>query len=328
MKVSTFRKGGRVNMAPVAQNRSSHQSGKNTMRFRECERIATIPGAVSFTVVDTIQCNPGLSTSFPWLSGHAALFENYRVHKLVYRYKNLKGTSSAGNVIMSFDYDTLDSAPTNAIAATQSTHYVDGAPWRIFQLNVPTDKRNLFTRSNTPAGADLKTYDMGALHISCEGCADTSDHGYLEVEYDIEFFNKQSSSSTSPPSTGSSAAFYLSAPQSLNSNQIVAYDTEITNSLGIVNTAGSFSIPAGTYRYDVVFYHTGGTVNGVRMFVNGVAFAPAQQVVFAGAVTAGTIHQMFGVFTLANTSLVTCDVLWGTVSSAGSDVNKIQFTRI
>lgn len=197
-----------VAMAPVAQNKSSAQTRGNSLRFKECERITTIPGSVAFAVSGSVACNPGLASSFPWLSGHANLFERYRIHRLIYRYKNLKGTASNGNVLMSFDYDTLDNPPASAVEMTQSTVYVDGAPWRIFELEVPSDKRDLFTRSAAVAGADLKTYDMGKLHVAAEGCADTTPHGYLEVEYDVELFMKQSITS------GSSASASLA--QSVN----------------------------------------------------------------------------------------------------------------
>lgn len=188
-----------VAMAPTAQNKSSAQTRGNSLRFKECERITTIPGSVAFAVSGSVACNPGLASSFPWLSGHANLFERYRIHRLIYRYKNLKGTASNGNILMSFDYDTLDNPPASAVEMTQSTVYVDGAPWRIFELEVPSDKRDLFTRSATVAGADLKTYDMGKLHVAAEGCADTTPHGYLEVEYDVELFMKQSITSGSAP---------------------------------------------------------------------------------------------------------------------------------
>lgn len=195
----------RVAMAPVAQNKSAGQTRGGSLRFKECERITTINGSVAFSVTGSIACNPGISSSFPWLSGHANLFERYRIHKLVYRYKNLKGTASNGNILMSFDYDTLDNPPATAVEMTQSTVYVDGAPWRIFELDVPSDKRDLFTRSGAVANSDLKTYDMGKLHVAAEGCADVTPHGYLEVEYDVELFMKQSIT------TGAGAASFASS---------------------------------------------------------------------------------------------------------------------
>jgi hypothetical protein len=203
------------------------------------------------------------------LAGHAQLFEKYKIHKLIYRYKNLKGTSSAGNILMSFDYDSLDIAPTTAIAMTQSTKYVDGAPWRIFELNVPSDNRTLFTRSGSIPGADLKTYDMGVLHVAAEGCADTTDHGYLEVEYDIELLQKQpSTTSTGGGGILSSACYGVNTTTS--STTTVLYDqVQTTDSLGGSMSAGVYTIPiAGTYLINVSL----STTKAIRLYLNGSAF--------------------------------------------------------
>lgn len=257
--------------APVAINRSSHQTGRTTMRYKECERVATVPGSSSFGIVGNLACNPGLPGSFPWLSGHAALYDKYKVHKLVYRYKNLKGTGSDGNILMSFDYDTLDAAPSSAVAMTQSTAWIDGSPWRIFELHVATDGRKLFTRSGAVSSSDLKTYDMGRLFLAAEGCADTSDHGYLEVEYDIELFDKAPLDAGASPSSSAVSQFNLSANEV--SPTYVGYDEEIVNGIGITNTAGVFSdFPDGLYivTYDIT---SSGTVT-VDLQVNSLAVTP------------------------------------------------------
>lgn len=296
------------------------------MRFRECERIATIPGSVTFTNAVSIACNPGLANSFPWLSGHAALFENYKVHSITYRYKNLKGTASAGNVIMSFDYDTLDSAPTTAIQATQSTHYADGAPWRIFQLKVPGTGKVLFTRSSVPSGVDLKTYDMGSLHVATEGCADTSDHGYLEVEYDIEFFNKQSSSLTSL-SVGSTSEFYLSADQAVTADTTIAYDATLINDIGVTNTAGSMLLPAGKYLYFLYFVQSGLVFSSASLHQDGSQFTPPEKI--NGYTQLGNHATTGGVIELATETAISVSLDW--VSGSGSllqHANRIIFQRL
>jgi hypothetical protein len=146
--------------------------------------------------VANIAVNPGLAESFPWLSGVAQHYERYRIDSFTVRYKNLKGTDSDGNIIMSFDYDTLDPAPASAVVQTQSTVFIDGAPWRIFEMKVPTDGTKKFIRSTGIAGADLKTYDFGRVFVSAEGCADDSDHGYLEFEYHVSLFEKQTAGAT------------------------------------------------------------------------------------------------------------------------------------
>jgi hypothetical protein len=210
------------------------------MRYKECERVLSVPGSTSFGVVGNVPCNPGLASSFPWLSGHAGLYDKYKVHRLVYRYKNLKGTGSDGNILMSFDYDTLDAAPSTAVQMTQSTAWIDGSPWRIFELHVKPDGRKLFTRAGAVSSSDLKTYDMGRLFIAAEGCADSSDHGYLEVDYDIELYDKAPLDSGVPAAITSLSQFNLSANTG-SAPGVIPFDETIVNGLGLTNTSGVFT---------------------------------------------------------------------------------------
>jgi hypothetical protein len=161
---------------------------------------------------------------------------------------------------MSFDYDTLDAPPATAIAQSQSTVWIDGAPWRIFEMKVPTRRGKLFTRSSVVPGTDLKTYDFGRLHVSAEGCADDSAHGYLEVEYNIELLDKQVGGSTGGMPLGTTAMFVHSSVAGLvDWDDVLVFETEITNPLGIVDlgTAG-FQMPIGRY-------HITWVINGIAM---------------------------------------------------------------
>lgn len=175
------------------RNRSSNVS------YRESERILSVTSTASTayelapSAPDGVPLNPALTTSFPWLSAHAALYERYRVKNIVYRYTPLVGTNTSGQILLSFDYDTLDDGPTSAVNLTQASVYVTGAPWKILELRVPTDGKWLYTRTTEPSAGtsiDLKTYDMGRLWVATEGTADAT-LGYLEVLYDIELKDKQ-----------------------------------------------------------------------------------------------------------------------------------------
>lgn len=281
-KSKQARNGGSAVRAPAAMNRSSRQTGRQVSRYRECERVATIAGATNYAVVSNIACNPGLAGSFPWLSGHANLYERYRVHKLVYRYKNLKGTDSDGNIIMSFDYDTLDGPPVSAIEQCQSTRWIDGAPWRIFELHVPTDSRILFTRAGAVQLADLKTYDIGRLFIAAEGCADTSDHGILEVEYDIELIEKQPSRLTPGGAANRSVTMYNLSTTTAGSPTI-DFDEVITNGLSITNVNGSYTLPAGAYILQVDLYLELAGTPVLEFRKDGVSLNPLQEFNYYGA---------------------------------------------
>lgn len=261
------KRGGKI-LAPVAQNQSarSKSRGQQTITHKECERVDTIVGSVNFASVGNYAINPGLASSFPWLSGVAQHFERYRMDSFKVRYKNLKGTSSAGNILMSFDYDTLDAGPNTAVIQTQSTVYVDGAPWRIFEMNVPTDGSKKYIRSSAIAGADLKTYDFGRVWVSAEGCADTSDHGYLEFEYSVTLFEKQTSSSVgSTPTNNSVAVWNLSADTAaLAASAVIEITEEATtiSGLSITNASGVITLPQGVWLCTAEAYWTGGGTSG------------------------------------------------------------------
>lgn len=305
--------------APVAINKSSRQTGRTTMRYKECERIQTVPGSSSFGIVGNVPCNPGLASSFPWLSGHASLYDKYKVHRLVYRYKNLKGTGSDGNILMSFDYDTLDAAPSSAVQMTQSTAWIDGSPWRIFELHVKPDGRKLFTRAGAVSSSDLKTYDMGRLFLAAEGCADTSDHGYLEVEYDIELYDKAPLDSGVPVAISSLSQFNLSTTTGAAPG-VIPYDEVIINGLGITNTAGVFTdIPLGLYLISI----EGRCSNGdMELEVNSSSLSPPM------LVGPGANASQMGVRYVSLTASDSVRVTTSTTGTVIQDYTRILFQRV
>jgi hypothetical protein len=324
-KQNTNKMNNTIYSVPIAQNRGSKQNGSNHQPYRECERVRTIPGSVAFGVVANVPMNPGIATSFPWLSGHAVLFEKYIVKKLIYRYKNIKGTTTDGNILMSFDYDTLDPEPTTAIEVTQSTVYQDGAPWRIFEMRVPCDpKREYFTRSQGVGNADLKTYDMGRLFVSAEGCANTTDHGILEVEYEIELFDKQTGLSSSINRIGSFSYWNLSSDQTVASTTAtVAFDeAPLTNTFTVINTAGAMTVPyACTLRVDVTLSASSLHFSSVVLEKNSAAFAVP---ILFGPVT-GTATAVTG---FAIVSLTAGDIIRVRVTSGSTLVLETDACRL
>jgi hypothetical protein len=200
---------------------------------------------------------------------------------------------------MSFDYDTLDCAPTTAVEMTQSTLYVDGAPWRLFQLNVKPDGRELFVRTGLIGGADLKSYDMGRLHIATEGCADTSDHGYLEVEYDIELFDKSPLSGNASNNTKASEFNNANAQDISSTSAMLLCSEEVTNPLSISEASGVYTPPAGVYLVSCEVSSTGNGMLELEMEVDGASLSPA---VLSGATSVGeTVISLHHVITFNGT---------------------------
>lgn len=250
-------------MAPVATNISNGRSGSKTVRIMERERVATLAGSADFTVQQTLKINPALPTFLPWLSTMAQLYEKYRVKSIRVMYHNLCGTSTAGNVLMSFDPDVLDSAPADAIAFSQSTRYIDGAPWRCLTLNIPGSNQALFTRAAAaPTGSDLKTYDYGQVHIATEAMSDATTVGYIEIAYDFEFMERQ----PAPASGGGQYSFrpsvYVGIPDPTTlvtfthkadgEWQIISLDgvlplKPLVDDIGVETFNGALTLPPGAY---------------------------------------------------------------------------------
>lgn len=245
---------------------SNGRSGTKTIRVTERERVATLSGSTDFTVQESLSINPALPEFLPWLSTMAQLYEKYRVKSIRVLYHNLKGTDTAGNVLMAFDPDPLDSAPADAVAFTQSSRYIDGAPWRLLTLNIPGSNQTYFTRTGTVASTDLKTYDYGKVHIATEAMAgDSSPVGYIEIAYDIELLERQPA-----PTGGGQYSFrpqvYVGVPDptvpltfthefssSFGGVQYISFDgvlplTTLVDDVGIRSFNGALILPAGVYH--------------------------------------------------------------------------------
>lgn len=235
------------------------------------ERIRTVTGSVAFSSVANIAVNPGLPEFAPWLSGLAAKFDRYVLDRLIVRYKNLKGANSDGNVIISFDPDTLDAGPATAVEQTQASVYVDGAPWRIFQMNVPCDQQKRYIRTGPLAGVDLKTYDMGRLWISAEGCANTSDHGYIEIEYSVRLFEKQSGATL--PASQAVAFYNLAANQAMAGSNVLDIDEVVAlpSAAPPANLNGTVTLPLGNFLVTAELNWTGASTGSIQLRQDGAA---------------------------------------------------------
>jgi hypothetical protein len=176
--------------APVAK--ASVQRSQNPAEFRISRRefVEDISGSVGFSN-NSFSFNPGLGNLFPWASSIANSYEQYVVQDVSFCYEPSSSTSATGAVMLAFDYDPLDAAPVNKSSALQCSDYVRTPPWAAAKLvlrKADLSKRQataLYTRAGGIVGADLKTYDLGRLNVSCEGQAGVSAVGELWIEYTI-----------------------------------------------------------------------------------------------------------------------------------------------
>ena len=97
-----------------------HTSGQ-TVTIRHKEFIAEISGSVGFTVQRFFLIQPGDTNTFPWLSGIANKYQQYKIKGLVFHYVPtsgyaVSGTNPAiGSVMLQTSYRANDTAPTSKV---------------------------------------------------------------------------------------------------------------------------------------------------------------------------------------------------------------------
>lgn len=172
--------------------------------IRHREYITDILATQNFTM-QTFALNPGLATSFPWLSQIASSFEIFRFRGLLFEFKSLSSdsvlssaTSSAlGAVIMSTQYNSL--APPFADKKTMENHEFANSckpscsmihPIECKASQVVNDK--LYVRTGENFRGDQRLYDLGEFCIATQGMqASSGVAGELWATYEIEFYQNQ-----------------------------------------------------------------------------------------------------------------------------------------
>lgn len=184
------------------------RDGKRGVRVVEREylgdiRSGTLAGGSTVFTNQSFVINPGLSTSFPWLSKIARQFDQWEPHGIVFEFRStsseFNGTTQAlGTIILATDYDVIDSPYPNKVVAENSDYAmsVKASDCAIHGIEcLPSERPTpiLFTRTaGLPAATDARLYDLGNFQLCTQGmsAADVT-LGELWVSYDITFYKKQ-----------------------------------------------------------------------------------------------------------------------------------------
>jgi hypothetical protein len=268
------------NSAPVAQAIGQRTStpkmfnGKRMIRVNHRELVQTISGSTTFDVT-ALPLNPGIASTFPWLSSIAGSFEQYRFNKLRFHYVTRAPSTYIGSILMAPEYDALDSSPASEIVASQMDGAVEDSPWKEQYLDFsvqdmfPMGPRK-YVRTGTISSSDLKTYDAGTAFICAVSCADTSAIGKLWVEYDVELHIPQNPDAATIGAIGASANYQLSGGNQTITTATattVLFDAERHNSLGASLTSGVVTLPAGSYQVNT-FLTAAGLSGSSAFFLN------------------------------------------------------------
>lgn len=238
-------------------------------RIQHREYIKDISGSIAFTN-QSFAVNPGVAATFPWLSGVASSFEEYRMHGILFEFKStsadaLNSTNTAlGTVILATEYNPLH---VPFASKREMENYVYSSPTKpsesvLHPVECARDVSvldELFIRNTPVTGADLRFSDIGNFQISTTGMQAAAVIGELWVTYDVELLKPKVPDSYTPigtahygytttsPSLGSSAPtvsnlFGVSSAPKMVLQGLGTSPVSISTNTITFNTTGKFMI--------------------------------------------------------------------------------------
>lgn len=148
--------------------------------------------------VEPYPLNPGLFSTFPWLSGIASRYEQYHFRSLEVVYHTRQPSIARGTLAFMFDFDVLDNPPSTLVQALQTQDHTAQSVWKDIRLRIPirNDRSTYYVRSAFPSTTsyDERLYDYGKLYVISEGCSDGVDGavmGQIELIYTVDLINPQ-----------------------------------------------------------------------------------------------------------------------------------------
>jgi hypothetical protein len=257
------------NLSGVKGTRQNQGFGnKKRIIVKETEYIGevTVANQPNFQNLYTLPCNPGQSSTFPWLYTIAKNYEKYRFLELCFFYKpevtEFTANVNTGKVILSADYDASDAAPLNKQQMEDVDPHADGMPYQSIQLTL--DPKQMFQMSDAryvrigglPGSTDIKTYDCANFFLAVQGQVANSTIGELHVRYTVELSVPVIEDVAQAPLNYSVTSFQDSAASLTTATPYqpllnAASSTSVVkvNGIGVVNTVGSIVPPAGNYLW-------------------------------------------------------------------------------
>jgi len=244
-------------LSPMFPTGASSRARRSRVEIED-EYIVDIAGSVSFAAT-SFAVNPGQSSTFPWLSKEAILFEKYKILRLEFYYRPQVSAyatnGQTGKVMLSFDFDASDAPPASKQQVEDTHPHSDGMPYEEVLLTIdPKDcslQDSYFVRpGGLPGSSDIKTYDVGVLSVSTIGNNSTANIGELRVRYAIALHDPVLENVASPPLNYHVSNFQTSSAESSGASgspKTLLLATAITNGIGATNTSGVITLPVGNY---------------------------------------------------------------------------------
>lgn len=171
---------------------------------RHREYLTPIRGSVGFKVGRSFPLQPGSEKTFPWLSGLAVKYQQYKIRGMVFHYVPTSGFAvsgsnpALGSVMIQTSYRAGDVAPSAKVEMLNEYWASEASPADSFchpiECSPKENPFNVHYVRNTDI-SDLNAlplYDIGRTFVATQGMqADDQIVGDLWVTYEIEFSKPQ-----------------------------------------------------------------------------------------------------------------------------------------
>jgi len=182
---------------------------QSKVRFCHREYVGQISSSAAFTIQYNEQINPTNQLLFPYLSGIAGNFQEYKFKGLCFYFKStsadaLNSTNTAlGAVMMSAQYRSDAPAPSSKVQMLNEMWSVDGRPSANLGMPVEVSPVEsplniLYCGDGSSGTNDPKFFNLAKLFVATQGSQATADIGELHVCYDIELYKPILSLSAGP----------------------------------------------------------------------------------------------------------------------------------
>jgi hypothetical protein len=280
--------------------------------IEEDEYIAEVNGSVAFATTQ-YPCNIGQSSSFPWGSKIALLYEKYSFEYLEYYYKRevseFSTNGQAGKVMLSFDYDASDSPPGGKQQVEDTNPHIDGMPC-IETIRLRIDcaalkkQPSVYVRPGLlPANTDVKTYDCGNLYVSTQGNVNTTVVGELRVRYKCCLRTPILENGVTTTGSAGAQMLILSSPLGETAGATTVYNTlfasatspiVLANGIGAsIASTGLITLNPGIYLLELFNLAADPSVSVSAMTLEmGKSATPATSTVFTSGVGLATTNDV------------------------------------
>jgi hypothetical protein len=174
-------------------------AGKRSTIISHREPLGDISGSVAFAKRE-YNINPGDSITFPWLSGVAQNYSQYKIHGMIFTFESrsaeaLNSTNTAlGTLLIATQYNVNERAYSNKQEMENSVFSTATKPSNSAMHPIECDPQEkvlelMYVRTPDQSGTeDPRFYDLGTVTVATVGMQAAAIIGEIWVTYEIEFF--------------------------------------------------------------------------------------------------------------------------------------------